>query len=65
MNEHYEKLLLSKLRMPVHIDYISKYILKTDMLETREILARLIEEDVVQESSIAKDYYVIKGEQKK
>lgn len=65
MNEHYEKLLLSKLRMPVHIDYIAKYILETNMLETREILARLIEEEMVQESSVAKDYYVIKGERKK
>lgn len=59
MDKNHEKLLMSKLRMPVHIDYIAKYILKTNILETREILSQFVEEGVIQESSLAKDYYTI------
>jgi hypothetical protein len=54
------KALLSKLRQPVHIDYISKYILRIPENETRTILNKLLEENVIQESTYAKDYYVIK-----
>ena len=54
------KTLLSKLRQPVHIDYISKYILRIPENETRTILNKLLEENVIQESTYAKDYYVIK-----
>ena len=31
MEKNQNKLLLSKLRQPVHIDYISQYILKTSI----------------------------------
>jgi hypothetical protein len=54
------KILLSKLRQPVHIDYISKYILRIPEDETRVVLNKLLEENVIQESTYAKDYYVIK-----
>ena len=54
------KTLLSKLRQPVHIDYISKYILRIPENETRTLLNKLLEENVIQESTYAKDYYVIK-----
>jgi hypothetical protein len=54
------KTLLSKLRQPVHIDYISKYVLRIDEDETRIVLNKLLDENVIEESIYAKDYYVIK-----
>jgi hypothetical protein len=54
------KTLLSKLRQPIHIDYISKYILRITEDETRVVLNKLMEENVIEESIYAKDYYVIK-----
>lgn len=55
------KLLSSKLRQPVHITYISKYILKLSEEETKKILDKLIEDDQIKESEISKGYYVIKS----
>lgn len=52
-----EKLLYSKLRQPVHISYIAKYILKESEKKTREILDRLMEEGKVKESHLSKGYY--------
>ena len=60
MNDKVTKTLMSKLRQPIHIDYISKYILRIPENETRTILNKLLEENVIQESTYAKDYYVIK-----
>jgi hypothetical protein len=60
MDTKSNKLLLSKLRQPIHINYIANYILKITEDETRVILNKLIEENVIEESSYAKDYYVIK-----
>ena len=54
------KTLLSKLRQPVHIDYISKYILRIPEDETRIVLNKFLDENVIEESTYAKDYYVIK-----
>lgn len=54
------KILLSKLRQPVHIDYISKYILRIPENETRIVLNKFLDENVIEESIYAKDYYVIK-----
>lgn len=54
------KTLLSKLRQPVHIDYISKYILRIPEDETRIVLNKFLDENVIEESIYAKDYYVIK-----
>ena len=54
------KTLLSKLRQPIHIDYIAKYILKVSEDDARIELNKLIEENVIEESKYAKDYYVIK-----
>lgn len=65
MDKNHEKLLMSKLRMPVHIDYIAKYILETSVFETREILNHFMEEGIIKESSIAKDYYTITPEKSK
>jgi phosphoribosyl-ATP pyrophosphohydrolase len=57
MDDKTKKLLNTKLRQPVHISYISKYILKLTEKETKEILDKLIEEGVIEESSLASGYY--------
>jgi hypothetical protein len=57
MDDKTKKLLNSKLRQPVHISYISKYILKMTEKETKEILDKLIEEGVIEESPLAPGYY--------
>lgn len=55
-----KKLLNTKLRQPVHISYISKYILKMTEKETKKILDEMISEDLIEESPMASDYYVNK-----
>jgi hypothetical protein len=50
--------LLSKLRRPVHITYISQYLTKTTVEETRIYLNELIEQGLVEESKYGKDYFV-------
>lgn len=60
MDTKITKTLLSKLRQPIHIDYISKYILRIPEDDTRVVLNKLINENVIEESTYAKDYYVIK-----
>lgn len=61
MNEKVIKTLVGKLRQPIHIDYISKYILKESIEDTKEIINKLIEENIIEESKYAKDYYVVKN----
>jgi len=60
MEDKTKKLLNSKLRQPVHINYISKYILKLSEKETKIILDELINEGVLEESSLSPGYYVNK-----
>jgi hypothetical protein len=57
MDDKTKKLLNTKLRQPVHISYISKYILKLTEKETKEILDKLIDEGVIEESPLAFGYY--------
>jgi hypothetical protein len=61
MDKKTNKLLLDKLRQPIHIDYISKYILKESMEETMKHVNKLIEDNIIEESKYAKDYYVVKS----
>ena len=61
MEEKVIKSLLGKLRQPIHVEYISKYILKTSMNETTDVLNKLIQENIIEESEYAKNYYVIKN----
>ena len=42
MNKEQLSKLLAKLRTPVHIDYIAKYILNTSIEDTRNILMMLL-----------------------
>ena len=61
MNQEQYKLLTSKLRLPVHISYISDYILRVSEEETLKILNELIEKGEVKESEISKGYYVVQS----
>jgi hypothetical protein len=59
MNEKQIKLLMDKLRQPIHISYISKYILKLDEDQTKKQLDSLISEGHIKESNLAEGYYVV------
>jgi hypothetical protein len=50
VSEDKMKKLLAKLQSPVSFDYISKKILETDVLTTREVLAYLIEDEIIEET---------------
>jgi hypothetical protein len=58
MDKRQIKALMDKLRQPIHISYISKYILKKDMDETKQQLEVLISEGYIKESSVSGGYYV-------
>jgi hypothetical protein len=64
MNEKRHKLLISKLRLPIHIGYISDYILKESEEETKKILNLLIDNNEIEESKYGKGFYVIKNNNK-
>ena len=55
------KKIEGKLRRPVHINYIARYIIKLDVDKTREILKKLIYMNIIEESGYARDYYVLKN----
>lgn len=59
MDKNQIKQLADKLRRPIHISYISQYILKTSEEETKKQLDILISEGIVKESEIAEGYYVV------
>ena len=61
MDEKQTKVLLGKLRQPIHINYIARYIMKESVDDTKKLLDKLIQEDVIEESKYAKDYYVVKN----
>ena len=50
--------LLAKLQSPISLDYISKSILETDILTTREFLSYLIEDEIIEETE--NKFYKIK-----
>ena len=54
------KTLMSKLSQPVNISYIARYILKQEYDVTNRVMKKLIEDDVVEESQMGKEYYVRK-----
>jgi hypothetical protein len=62
MTKNQKKLLISKLRQPVHINYISEYIIKEDINKTKEILKILTDNGEIEESKYAKEYYVLSKE---
>lgn len=60
MNTTKEK-LLSKLRRPIHISYISQYLTKLPENQTLVLLNDLINEELIEESKYGKGYYVSKS----
>jgi hypothetical protein len=58
MDKRQIKALMDKLRQPIHISYISRYILKKDMDETKQQLDILISEGYIKESSLSQGFYV-------
>ena len=54
------KILEAKLRLPIHINYISEHILKKDLEETRTIINNLVLDGFIVESKTSKEYYSIK-----
>ena len=58
MDKKQIKNLMDKLRQPIHISYISKYILKKDIDETKQQLEILISEGYIKESKLSQGYYV-------
>jgi hypothetical protein len=61
MEETKIKDLLGKLRQPIHINYISTYILCDTMENTLKVINNLIEEGIVEESDYSQNYYIIKN----
>lgn len=61
MTEKKYKQLLKKLVSPVHVGYISRYILECDMSETMSILNELTENEIIELSEYGKGYYVLKA----
>lgn len=60
MDEKKLSSLLLKLQRPLHISYISKYILKEDLESTEKYLEDLVSQGLIIESPLASQYYVIK-----
>jgi hypothetical protein len=56
------RLLQTKLRRPVHISFISEYILDKDIATTQKIINELKVLGYIIESEIAEDYYKINNE---
>ena len=59
MDKRQIKSLMDKLRQPIHISYISRYILKLDESETKKQLDILISEGYIKESNSGNGYYVV------
>jgi hypothetical protein len=59
MDKKQIKDLGDKLRQPIHISYISKYILKLSEEDTKKQLDILISEGFLKESNLASGYYVV------
>ena len=58
MDKRQIKSLMDKLRQPIHINYISKYILRKNLDETKKQLDILISEGYIKESKLSQGYYV-------
>jgi hypothetical protein len=59
MDKKQLKALMDKLRQPIHISYISKYILRLDEVETKRQLEILMSEGHIKESNLSEGYYVV------
>ena len=64
MKKSINETILSKLKQPLHINYINEYITKVGEKETQKIIDTLISDGLVEESKYGKGYYVIKNNNK-
>jgi hypothetical protein len=53
---------LDKLRLPIHITYISRHILKISIEDTEKFINEMVDEGLVEESKYGKGYYVVKNQ---
>jgi len=56
-----ERILLNKLRGPLHISFIAESILECNEYNAKEILKDYIEEGVIEEMTDNKNFYKIKS----
>jgi len=52
---------LRKFQRPIHISYVKNNILKLNEEQTKEIINKLVDDDVLEESEYGKGYYVLKS----
>ena len=62
MTQQKIKLLFSKLRQPIHIDYICEFFTNDSHENTKKILQEFVDKGTIEESKTAKDYYVLTKE---
>jgi hypothetical protein len=57
-NSSPKEVLLAKLEKPLHISYISKYILRRSEEDSIVVINELIQDNILEESKYGKGYYV-------
>lgn len=60
MDQKIQEFILKNLKRPTHISYIKDRIIKKDIESTMMIIKELCESNLIEESSLAKNYYVTK-----
>ena len=53
-----------KLRIPIHIDYISNFIVKDSVEQTKKVLDKLVEDNIIVEMENNKGYYMLTSNKK-
>lgn len=53
-----------KLRNPIHIDYISKIIVKDSVEQTKKVLDKLVEDNIIVEMEYNKGFYMLSSNKK-
>jgi len=51
-----------KFSRPLHITYIARYIIELPVDETRNLLLKLVDMGIIEESKYGEDYYVLKSQ---
>lgn len=52
---------LIKFRRPIHISYVKNNILKLNEEQTKEIIDKLVDDGIIEESVYGKGYFVLKN----
>ena len=53
-----------KLRIPIHIDYISNFIVKDSVEQTKKVLDKLVEDNIIVEMENNKGFYMLSSNKK-